>query len=88
MRVRGGEAPNTSAIAGKCDDDNINSKEIAEEVRRQTRDYKGKKVDVEIKLNSNKKCEVRVLDTGKEIASKTSEETTDIVNKTYSLGKG
>ena len=63
-------------------------KKIGEEIKSATKDLKGKKVNVEINLKSNKKCDVRVVDTGEEIAHKLSEERSDQVQKVYSLNEG
>lgn len=87
MKVRGGETPNASAIANKCGE-NGDPKLIGEDIRKATQQLKGRKVDVEIKLKSNKKCEVRVVDATKEIAHYQNEERSDSVQKVFNLEEG
>ena len=62
MKVVGGEVAPAAALAPKCSPIGMPPKKVGEDIQKATKDWKGIKVEVEIKVQ-NKQCEVRVLDT-------------------------
>merc|ERR1711970_1381968 len=62
MKVVGGEVAPAGALAPKCSPIGMPPKKVGEDIQKATKDWKGIKVEVEIKVQ-NKQCEVRVLDT-------------------------
>lgn len=62
MKVVGGEAAPAAALAPKCSPIGMPPKSVADAIQKSTGDWKGMKVEVEIKIQ-NKKAEVRVLPT-------------------------
>ena len=62
MKVVGGEVAPAAALAPKCSPIGMPPKKVGEDIQKATKDWKGLKVEVEIKVQ-NKQCEVRVLDT-------------------------
>ena len=60
-RQRGRAAP-AAALAPKCSPIGMPPKKVGEDIQKATKDWKGIKVEVEIKVQ-NKQSEVRVLDT-------------------------
>lgn len=61
MKVVGGEIAPAAALAPKCSPIGMPPKKVGEDIQKATKDWKGIKVEVEIKVQ-NKQCEVRVLD--------------------------
>merc|ERR1739844_645264 len=62
MKVVGGEVAPAAALAPKCSPIGMPPKKVGEDIQKATKDWKGIKVEVEIKVQ-NKQCEVRVMDT-------------------------
>lgn len=62
MKVVGGEVAPAAALAPKCSPIGMPPKKVGEDIQKATKDWRGIKVEVEIKVQ-NKQCEVRVLDT-------------------------
>ena len=62
MKVVGGEVAPAAALAPKCSPIGMPPKKVGEDIQKATKDWKGIKVEVEIKVQ-NKQCTVRVLDT-------------------------
>lgn len=62
MKVVGGEVAPAAALAPKCSPIGMPPKKVGEDIQKATKDWKGIKVQVEIKVQ-NKQSEVRVLDT-------------------------
>ena len=62
MKVVGGEVAPAAALAPKCSPIGMPPKKVGEDIQKATKEWKGLKVEVEIKVQ-NKQCEVRVLDT-------------------------
>jgi len=62
MKVVGGEVAPAAALAPKCSPIGMPPKKVGEDIQKATKDWKGIKVEVEIKVQ-NKQCEVRVIDT-------------------------
>ena len=62
MKVVGGEVTSAAALAPKCGPIGLPPKKVGEDIQKATKEWKGLKVEVEIKVQ-NKQCEVRVLDT-------------------------
>lgn len=62
MKVVGGEVAPAAALAPKCSPIGMPPKKVGEDIQKATKEWKGIKVEVEIKVQ-NKQCEVRVLDT-------------------------
>ena len=61
MKVVGGEVAAAAALAPKCSPIGMPPKKVGEDIQKATKDWKGIKVEVEIKVQ-NKQCEVRVID--------------------------
>ena len=62
MKVVGGEVAPAAALAPKCSPIGMPPKKVGEDIQKATKDWKGIKVEVEIKVQ-NKQCTVRVMDT-------------------------
>ena len=62
MKVVGGEVAPAAALAPKCSPIGMPPKKVGEDIQKATKDWKGIKVEVEIKVQ-NKQCEVRDMDT-------------------------
>ena len=62
MKVVGGEVAPAAALAPKCSPIGMPPKKVGEDIQKATKDWKGIKVEVEIKVQ-NKQCEVTVRDT-------------------------
>ena len=62
MKVVGGEVAPAAALAPKCSPIGMPPKKVGEDIQKATKDWRGIKVEVEIKVQ-NKQCEVRVMDT-------------------------
>ena len=62
MKVVGGEVAPAAALAPKCSPIGMPPKKVGEDIQKATKDWRGYKVEVEIKVQ-NKQCEVRVLPT-------------------------
>ena len=62
MKVVGGEVAPAAALAPKCSPIGMPPKKVGEDIQKATKEWKGIKVEVEIKVQ-NKQCEVKVLDT-------------------------
>ena len=61
MKVVGGEVAPAAALAPKCSPIGMPPKKVGEDIQKATKEWKGIKVEVEIKVQ-NKQCEVRVMD--------------------------
>ena len=62
MKVVGGEIAPAAALAPKCSPIGMPPKKVGEDIQKATKDWRGIKVQVEIKVQ-NKQAEVRVMDT-------------------------
>ena len=62
MKVVGGEVAPAAALAPKCSPIGMPPKKVGEDIQKATKDWKGIKVEVEIKVQ-NKQCTVTVLPT-------------------------
>ena len=62
MKVVGGEIAPAAALAPKCSPIGMPPKKVGEDIQKATKDWKGLKVEVQIKVQ-NKQCEVTVLPT-------------------------
>ena len=62
MKVVGGEVAPAAALAPKCSPIGMPPKKVGEDIQKATKDWKGIKVEVEIKVQ-NKQCTVTVLNT-------------------------
>ena len=62
MKVVGGEVAPAAALAPKCSPIGMPPKKVGEDIQKATKDWKGIKVQVQVKVQ-NKQCEVSVMDT-------------------------
>ena len=62
MKVVGGEVAPAASLAPKCAPVGLPPKKVGEDIQKATKDWKGIKVEVEIKVQ-NKQCTVTVLNT-------------------------
>ena len=62
MKVVGGEVAPPAALAPKCSPIGMPPKKVGEDIQKATKDWKGLKVEVQVKVQ-NKQCEVTVRPT-------------------------